>query len=95
MTEPHDFAQAGRFKKALAMVAVIDEAALKQRPKVSPFDQAGRILLASLEWTDAVWETIGVKAGYKPKPISETTRDLVRDVYRGRATAPVSRSRAS
>lgn len=87
MTEPHDFAATGRMRKAIAMVAVIDASALRQR--LSPYDQAGRILLASQGWPDAVWEQIGVDAGYKPKAISDATRAMVRDVYSSRAKAPL------
>lgn len=93
--EPTVYETAGRAKKALAMACVIDESALGQKPPVCPFDQAGRILLASLHWPDAVWASIGIRAGYKPKAISEETREAVRSIYRGRATAPVKRRRAS
>jgi hypothetical protein len=97
----HPKAVAGRQLKALAMVAVIDANALAQHPPINPYDQAGRILLASDGWSDAVWEGIGVRAvkpngqRYELKPISQDTRDLVRSVYRGRATAPVEHRVAS
>ncbi len=84
----------GRQQKALAMVAVIDRDA-NEKQKIDPFDQAGRILLASMGWSDRVWERIGVRAGYKKKAISKLTREEVRGVYRGRATAPVARRVAS
>lgn len=84
----------GRQAKALAMVAVIDSDAI-QKSKLDPFDQAGRILLASLDWPDRVWERIGERAGYKRKAISALTREEVRNVYRGRAKAPLARRAAS
>jgi len=85
---PH--ARAGRMRKAIAMVGFIDQKALAK--DLSPYDQAGRILLATHEWDDETWKTIGVGAGYEPKPVSEATREMVRDVYRGRARAPVQRA---
>jgi hypothetical protein len=86
----HPTAVAGRMAKAIAMVAFIDSKALEQ--DISPHDQALRILLKSREWDDATWETIGVGAGYKPKAISEATRELIRSVYRARAQAPLQRA---
>lgn len=80
-------AAAGRMRKAIEMVGFIDANAIRQG--LSPYDQAGRILLATREWDDATWEAIGVGAGYKPKAISVATRDMVRDVYRSRAQAPL------
>lgn len=93
------WARSGRQQKALAMAAVIDASAIKQG--LSPFDQAARILLVSNEWSDKVWEDIGENAlrpngeHYERKPVSAETRDAVRSIYRGRATQPVSRARAS
>jgi len=93
------WAIAGRQQKALAMAVVIDANAVNQG--LSPFDQAGRILLASADWSDAIWEGIGERARkpngerYERKPVSEETRAMVRDIYRGRAQAPVSKARAS
>jgi hypothetical protein len=85
-----DHATINRQKKSLAMVAVIDANALRQN--VSPFDQAGRILLASLGWSDAVWHQIALDAGYPSKvPPRDTTREMIRVIYRGRAAAPVQR----
>lgn len=85
-----DHATINRQKKTLAMIAVIDANALRQN--VSPFDQAGRILLASLSWPDKVWHQIAIDAGYASKvPPRDTTREMVRAIYRGRAAAPVQR----
>ena len=95
------FEREGRALKVLAMVEVIDRNALAQDPPINPYDQAGRILLASRDWTDDVWEAIGVRAGYppkpgqKPKPVSAETRQDLQDVYRGRATAPLGSAVAS
>ncbi len=83
-------ANVGRMRKAIAMVGFIDRKALDKN--LSPFDQAGRILLVSHEWDDATWETIGVGSGYKPKAISAATREMVRDVYRSRAQAPLQKA---
>lgn len=88
------WARNGRRAKALAMAVVIDGNALRQN--LSPFDQAGRILLASFEWSDGVWEAIGERAlkpngeYYERKAISDETREMVRDIYRGRARAPLA-----
>lgn len=95
LIETNPFAAAGRARKVLAMVSVIDDHALRKKPPINPFDQAGRILAASIDWPDQTWELIGVKAGYKPKAISPKTREEVRRVYRGRATAPLTNRRAS
>jgi hypothetical protein len=81
------FAAAGRMRKAIAMVGFIDRKAIDKG--LSPYDQAGRILLVTREWDDATWETIGVGAGFKAKAISQATREMVRDVYRSRAKAPL------
>lgn len=95
----HPLAVQGRQLKALAMAAVIDANAIRQG--LSPFDQAGRVLLASQGWSDSVWEDIGENAvkpdgtHYERKAISPETRDLVKAIYRGRATAPVESRRAS
>lgn len=72
----HPSAVAGRRKKALAMVAVIDANFVRQFPGLDVFDQAARIRLASLGWTDAQWEQIAVTAGFQPKAISDETRAL-------------------
>ena len=93
MSESHH-ATINRQRKALAMVAVIDANASRQG--VQPHDQAGRILLASKSWSDAIWHQIARDAGYKSKvPPRETTREMVAAIYRGRATAPVENRRAS
>lgn len=85
-----DHATINRQKKTLAMIAVIDANALRQN--VSPFDQAGRILLASLGWPDKVWHQIALDAGYTSKvPPRDTTREMIRCVYRGRAAAPIQK----
>ena len=85
-----------RLQKAIAMVATIDRNFVKQHPTVDPFDQAGRIWLASASWSDAVWLQIAQSAGYKSKKTpGETTRKLVREVYEGRDKAPVQRQVAS
>lgn len=95
----HPLAVQGRQLKALAMCAVIDANAIRQG--IQPFDQAGRILLASDGWNDKTWEDIGENATkpngehYERKAISPETRALVRDIYRGRATAPVDHRVAS
>lgn len=86
----NSIANVGRMRKAIAMVAFIDRKALAK--DLSPYDQAGRILLVTHEWDDATWETIGVGAGYKPKAISAATREMVRDVYRSRARAPLQKA---
>lgn len=97
----HPLAIKGRQLKALAMAEVIDKNALAQKPPINPFDQAGRILLASLEWADEVWETIGERARkpdgstYERKPISPETREALRSIYRGRSAAPGERREAS
>lgn len=91
-----DHATINRQKKSLDMVAAIDRAALRQNPPVDPFDQAGKILLAMKSWSDDVWHTVAKNAGYTSKKTpGPTTREMVRAVYTGRATAPVQHRRAS
>jgi hypothetical protein len=90
------FADRERRKKVIAMVAALDRNFVKQNPRVDPHDQAGRILLASHKWSDAVWLLIAKNAGYKrEKTPGKETRRLVREVYEGRATAPLQRRNAS
>lgn len=90
-----DFAAVSRQRKVLAMVAVIDADAVEKK-RISPFDQAGRIWLASRDWSDATWLQIAKSAGYKSeKTPGQGTRAMVREVYEGRAKAPVSRAVAS
>lgn len=90
------FADRERRKKAVDMVAEIDRVFVKQNPRVDPYDQAGRILLASHGWSDAVWLQIAMNAGYKSKDTpGPDTRKLVRQVYEGRATAKIQRRSAS
>lgn len=95
----HPSAVAGRQRKALAMAVVIDRSAVAQG--LSPFDQAARIVIKSYEWSDRVWEDIGERAlkpngeHYERKEISQETRETVRQIYRGRAQAPVNRRAAS
>jgi len=90
------FALNNRRKKVLAMVEVIDRAALRQDPPLNPFDQAGRIWQAARDWSDAVWLQIAKQAGFKSdRTPGPETRAMLREVYEGRAKAPVSNSRAS
>lgn len=90
-----------RQAKALAMACVIDANFRRQFPDLDVFDQAGRILLASWDWTDEQWERIGETAlkpngqPYERKPISRETRKLVREIYDGRAKAPLAARNAS
>jgi hypothetical protein len=85
-----DYATINRQRKAIDMVAALDRNAVKQG--ISPFDQAGRILAASLGWTDDEWHRIAKNAGYTSKKTpGPETRSLVRDVYRSRAQAPVQK----
>lgn len=94
MTNPH--ADRERRKKAIEMVAAVDRNFMKQRPHVDPYDQAGLILLASHNWSDDVWLTIAKNAGYKSdKTPGPETRRLIREVYEGRAKAPLQRRAAS
>lgn len=67
------------------MVQVLDAQMIRQ--KRSPYDQAGLVVLASLGWVEAVWLVIAQKAGVNPP--SEATKEALRDVYRGRATAKI------
>lgn len=90
MDREHHIARA-RAKKVVAMVAILDEQMIRQ--KRNPYDQAGLIVLASLSWVEAVWLTIAHKA--KVNPPSDETKEAVRDVFRGRATAKLERRRAS
>lgn len=87
----HPLAIANRRLKVLAMVEVIDRSFVKQNPHVDPYDQAARIALASKSWSDAVWLQIAKNAGYKSdKTPGKKSRDLVREIYEGRATAPLA-----
>lgn len=86
---PH--ARAARFKKVMALVGAVDANALKQG--INPHDQAGRIQLASLDWSPAAWELIAALA-HANAP-SAVSRDLVRDVYAARAKATPDRRLAS
>ena len=76
-----------RAKKVRAMVEIIDQQMLRQ--KRNPYDQAGLVVLASLGWIEAVWLAIAHKAGVTPP--SQETKEAFRDVFRGRATAPIQR----
>jgi hypothetical protein len=90
------FALKNRRIKALDMASVIDRNALAQQPPIDPYDQAGRIWLASTGWSDEVWLGIAKRAGYKSdKTPGASTRKLVREIYEGRAKAPVSNQVAS
>ena len=60
--DEHPLAIANRRIKVLAMVAAIDRNFIRQTPRVDPFDQAGKILLASQNWDDGVWLLIAKKA---------------------------------
>lgn len=77
--------RAARAKKVLAMVQVLDQQMLRQ--KRNPYDQAGLVVLASLGWVEGVWLVLAHKAGVNPP--SDTTKEALRDVYRGRAKAPL------
>ncbi len=91
-----DIADANRQRKVIAMVAVIDARFHRQNPNLDAFDQAGRIALAATAWSDAVWLKIAQDAGYKSKKTpGPTTRDLIREVYQGRAAAPLAARNAS
>ncbi len=91
-----EIADANRQRKVIAMVAVIDARFHAQNPTLDAFDQAGRIWLATASWSDAVWLQVAQRAGFKSKKTpGPTTRSLVRDVYEGRARAPLARERAS
>jgi hypothetical protein len=83
---PHE--RAARAKKVLAMVQVLDDQMIRQ--KRNPHDQAGLVVLASLGWVEAVWLMIANKAGVNPP--SDETKEGLRDVYRGRATAKLQRA---
>lgn len=90
MATANPFATVNRQRKAIAMVAALDRNAIAQ--DISPFDQAGKILLASLDWSDEVWHRIAKNAGFASKKTpGPETRDLVRDVYRSRAKAPIQK----
>lgn len=85
------FKLAAQRKKALALIGAIDAVALSRG--INPHDQAGRILLSMLDWPESAWLSVAEKAGINPP--SAETRAMVAQVYRGRATAPVSDARAS
>ncbi len=96
----HPLAVKGRREKALAMTVVIDANFRRQFPNLDPFDQALRIRDASFAWSDSTWADIGENAlkpngeHYERKDISPDTRALVREIYEGRAKAPLA-ARAS
>lgn len=84
-----EIAVANRRLKALAMVEAIDRSALKQKPPLNPYDDAGKILIASFGWSDDVWLKIAQNAGYKSKKTpGPKSRKLVREIYEGRANEP-------
>jgi hypothetical protein len=93
------WATAGRQAKAIAMVAVIDAGASAKG--LDPFVNAADIERVTHEWIDQVWEDIGASARmpsgklYARKPISDETREAVRDVYRSRALHLADRRAAS
>lgn len=90
------FETMGRQRFVLKMVEVIDRNALAQDPPINPYDQAGRIVLAALGWDDLVWKTIARRANPKrSKSPSAKSRQMLIDVYRGRATAPIAHREAS
>lgn len=75
---PHE--QLARERKAAKLVAAIDRSAKNQG--LDPYDQAGRILLASMGWTEAHWAGVAKLADCNvPSPF---TQRMVRDVYRNR-----------
>lgn len=85
------FKLAARRKKCLALCGAIDACVLSKG--ISPFDQAARIVLLLAEWKDSTWAALSKTAGVNLP--SDVTRGMVAEVYRGRATAPVSNARAS
>lgn len=93
----HPLAVKGRREKALAMAVVIDANFIRQFPHLDPYDQALRIRDASFTWADSKWEDIGENAinpkgeHYERKAISPETRQLVREIYEGRAKAPLAK----
>ncbi len=78
------FKLAAQRKKALALVGAIDSTALSK--DVSPFDQAGRIVLLLNEWKDSTWAALAKMANVNLPSLE--TRALVKAVYVGRANAP-------
>lgn len=87
-----DIATRNRQEKAMAIVGAIDDQFQRQFPQLCPFDQSGRLLLVSHEWTDAHWLKLAQQAGYRSKKTpGPTTRGMVREILKGRATAPLAR----
>ena len=79
--------QRARAKKVTAMVAAIDKSAINQQ--IDPHGNAGQVLIAALGWDEVAWLQIARLANVNTP--SETTRELVVAVYRGRANAPIQR----
>lgn len=81
------FKLAAQRKKCLALVGAIDACALTK--DVSPFDQAGRIVMLLNEWKDSTWAALSKMAAVN-LPSAET-RAMVKEVYIGRMKAPIQR----
>jgi hypothetical protein len=85
------FKLAAQRRKCLALVGAIDSTALSK--DISPFDQAGRIVLLLNEWKDSTWAALSKMADVNLP--SQETRAMVKEVYVGRASARVERRAAS
>ena len=83
---------AAQRKRAMAIVGAIDAELLRQG--VDIIDQAGKVVLLLLGWTDADWWNAAQCAGLKTPP-SKETQGLVSHFYGLRAKAPLQTSRAS
>ncbi len=77
---------ANQMRKAMKLVAVIDRGLLSKG--VDVYDQAGAILLASRDWSDAEWQRLAEAAQVNPP--SDETRRIVQQIYRDRAKTGVS-----
>jgi hypothetical protein len=91
MMSNEGFKLAAQRKKCLALVGAIDSVALSK--DISPFDQAGRILMLLGEWKEPTWIALAKMAEVNLP--SQETRAMVREVYRGRMKSPLAQMRAS
>lgn len=82
--ESNAYKVAAQSKKVTAMVAAIDRSAIKRRPPIDPFGNAGQVLLALSGYTDNNWFTVDRVAQLKSKSSPEV-REKVKQVYRDRA----------
>jgi hypothetical protein len=82
--ESNEYKKVAQANKILAMVSVIDRAAIERKPPIDPHGNAGQVLLALLSYTKKHWEVVDKVARLKSESSPEV-REMVKTVYRDRA----------